>query len=105
MALAITVNKEGVIGDLRYKVLTLAFDSSYPTGGESFTASDVGMDFFHLVDLGMDDGYHFKYDKSNEKILAYYDDLSASTDAAQIQVANAVDLSATIDVQTFVIGI
>ena len=105
MALTITTVKEGILGDLRYKVLTLAFDSSYPTGGESFTASDVGMDFFHLVECNSDDGYVFKWDKANAKILAYYADYDAGADGALIQAANTLDLSATINVETFVIGI
>ena len=36
MVLAITVNKRGVVGDLRYADVSLAWDSSYPTGGGIF---------------------------------------------------------------------
>ena len=44
MVLAITVNKRGVVGDLRYADCSLAWDSSYPTGGEPFTPADAGFD-------------------------------------------------------------
>ena len=50
MALSITTSSNGVdypsgvIGDLKYKVIEITFDSSYPTGGESLTASDIGFD-------------------------------------------------------------
>ena len=49
MVLAITVNKRGVVGDLRYADCSLAWDSSYPTGGEPFTPADAGFDVFHTV--------------------------------------------------------
>ena len=48
MVLAITVNKRGVVGDLRYADISLAWDSSYPTGGEPFTPADAGFEFFTL---------------------------------------------------------
>ena len=105
MALAITVNKRGVVGDLRYADLSLAWDSSYPTGGESFTPADAGMDTFHVVSAHQKSGYTFEMDYTNNKILAYYYDYNGSADAVAIQVANAVDLSGVTSQKVFVIGV
>ena len=105
MALAITVNKRGVVGDLRYADLSLAWDSSYPTGGESFTPADAGMDAFHVVTAHQKSGYTFDMDYTNNKILAYYYDYNGSADAVAIQVANAVDLSGVTSHKVFVLGV
>ena len=43
MALTITTQHEGVIGDHRYWYGLVQFDSSYPTGGEVVTAADFGL--------------------------------------------------------------
>ena len=48
MVLAITVNKRGVVGALRYADISLAWDSSDPTGGAPFTPADAGFEFFTL---------------------------------------------------------
>lgn len=50
---------------------SIAFDSSYPTGGES--ASDISANFSTLTSIVFDneDGYSFEYDKTNNKIKAY----------------------------------
>ena len=46
MALTITIPDAGrtVIGNKRLVFGTLAFDASYPTGGEALTAGDLGLD-------------------------------------------------------------
>ena len=62
MALTITVNKRGIIGDLRYADISLAWDSSYPTGGESLTPADAGFDSFHVVTAHQKSGYTFEMD-------------------------------------------
>ncbi len=43
MALTLTEIRKGVVGDLRYSIQDVAFDSSYPTGGEDITPADVGL--------------------------------------------------------------
>ena len=105
MALAITVNKRGVVGDLRYADLSIAWDSSYPTGGESFTPADAGMDTFHVVTAHQKSGYTFEMDYTNNKILAYRYDYDASADGVAIQVANTTDISAITGHKVFVLGV
>ena len=103
MALTITVNKRGIIGDLRYADISLAWDSSYPTGGESLTPADAGFDSFHVVTAHQKSGYTFEMDYTNNKLLAYYYDYNGSADAAAIQVANAVDLSGVTSHKVFIV--
>ena len=73
MALTITRSGDwhGVAGNLRYAYVRVAFDSSYPTGGESFVPSDVGMREFVDVKIHPTSGFVFEYDYTNEKILVY----------------------------------
>tara|TARA_R100000152_G_C6778149_1_gene208596 strand:- start:896 stop:1690 length:795 start_codon:yes stop_codon:yes gene_type:complete len=77
MALSITTSSNGVdypsgvIGDLKYKVIEITFDSSYPTGGESLTASDIGFDQIVLAQIEPTDGMSFAYDYTNSKVKAY----------------------------------
>ena len=104
MVLAITVNKRGVVGDLRYADISLAWDSSYPTGGEPFTPADAGFDVFHTVTAHQKSGYTFEMDYTNNKVLAYYYDYNGSADAVAIQVANAVDMSAVTAHKVFIWG-
>ena len=104
MALTITVNKRGIIGDLRYADISLAWDSSYPTGGESLTPADAGFDSFHVVTAHQKSGYTFEMDYTNNKLLAYYYDYNGASDAVAIQVANAVDLSDVTSHKVFIVG-
>jgi hypothetical protein len=77
MALSITTSSNGVdypsgvIGDLKYKVIEITFDSSYPTGGESLSASDIGFDQIVLAQIEPTDGMSFAYDYTNSKVKAY----------------------------------
>ncbi len=70
---------------------TVAFDSSYPTGGEDYSAG-LGTKVVHL-EVSPSAGYVFSTDYTNKKILAYYADYSTSTDAALIQVPDTTDIS------------
>lgn len=73
----------------KLQIGTLAFDTSYPTGGE---AVDFGFSPT-IVLLQPASGYVFEYDAGNGKVLAYYADYDAGADGALIQVANTTDLS------------
>lgn len=72
---------------------TFAFDSSYPTGGESVSGiwdlfkSVQGLVFFSRS------GYVFDVDYTNKKVLAYYSDYDAGADGALIQVPDTTNLS------------
>ena len=49
----------------------VAFDSSYPTGGESFTAAQFGLTKINRVLLQSEGGYDFETDYTNSKIKAF----------------------------------
>lgn len=69
---------------------TIAFDSSYPTAGES-----VSLPFTpDFVIAEPTAGYVFSWDYANKKLLAYYYDYDGVADGVAIQVANETDLSA-----------
>lgn len=71
---------------------SIAFDSSYPTGGED--AGDIS-DYFRNLDsilIEAAGGYSFEYDATNDKIKAYWVDTTVDG-APQAEVANTTDLS------------
>lgn len=71
MALTLSDVKTGVLGDLRYRVMDVTFDSSYPTGGESLTAADLGWDsIIELKARSTTNGYEFSYDYTNHLLKA-----------------------------------
>ncbi len=82
---------------------SLAFDDSYPTGGETVDLSGYFSDI-HMVLIEPKSGYVFEYDYTNKKVLAYYADYNGAADGALIEVAAAVDLSALTDVRFVAIG-
>ena len=85
----------------RVKIVSLAFDDSYPTGGEA-----VSLGFTpDIVLIESVAGYIFKWDYTNAKILAYYADYDAVADGVLIQVANATNLSALTDVRMIAIKV
>lgn len=49
---------------------TIAFDSSYPTGGESLTAANVGLKTIERITFEDVAGFSFTYDYTNAKVLA-----------------------------------
>ena len=105
MALGITIIKEGILGDLRYKVIQLAFDASYASGGESFTPADVGMDFFYLVQCNPTGGYTVRWIKSTNLLQVFEGD-NPNVAAAPGVEPGADDLSTSMAiVETFVIGV
>lgn len=79
---------------------SVAFDNSYPTGGESITLPFTPV----LLIAESSAGYTFQYDYTNKKLLAYYADYDAVADGVLIQVADTTDLSALTDVRFIAIG-
>ncbi len=82
---------------------SLAFDSSYPTGGESVDLSNIFSDI-HLVLIEPKAGYVFEYDYTNKKVKAYWADYDGAADAVLIEVTDTTDLSALTDVRFMAIG-
>lgn len=82
---------------------TIAFDASYPTGGEASTA--ISGHFTELLGVIFESksGYTFEYNYDDNKVLAYWVDTSTDG-AAQAEVADTTDLSAVTDVRFFAWG-
>lgn len=79
-ALTLTKNQEGIIGDLRYTNLDVAFSNSYAAGGDTgLTAAALGWNVIYLVIMPSDDGFTYRYDYTNGTVLAYRIDVVAGT--------------------------
>tara|TARA_R100001082_G_scaffold23708_2_gene11581 strand:+ start:1168 stop:1500 length:333 start_codon:yes stop_codon:yes gene_type:complete len=76
----------------KFTIKRIQFDDSYPTGGESLTAGDLGFTDIHAVMIDTEtSGYVAQYDYSNEKVEVY----EAGADGAALdEVGNTADLSA-----------
>lgn len=79
---------------------SVAFDSSYPTGGESISLPFTPV----LVIIAPTSGYVFEWDYDNNKIKAFYADYDAVADGVLIEVADTTDLSALDDVRFVAFG-
>jgi hypothetical protein len=91
---------------MQLKILTgtFDFDTSYPTGGESFDVSNFFPKGVVAVIPSPKSGYVFEYDSDDEKLLAYYADYDATDDGALIEVADTTDLAAITDVKFVALG-
>src|SRR3990167_9886713 len=99
--MALTVTRTGdwqhLAGNRRVANITVAFDYSYPTGGESLTAADVGMRVIEKVQVQPDNGYNFEFDYTNNLLLVYKDQSSGVLDINTTGVGNATaDVDATL---------
>jgi hypothetical protein len=72
MALGITMRGHNVVGNRRQTIATIAFDSSYPTGGEPLTARNIGLGIVDSVEIPSAAGYLFEYDYTNSKVKVFY---------------------------------
>ena len=85
----------GVPGDMKYTIKTITFDSSYPTGGESITAADVGMESIALVLFSPDkNGFVPQFDYTNSKIALY--SAGADEETGLDELANTTNASAVV---------
>lgn len=100
MALTITSPTPLTVGNRRGVIATIAFDSSYPTGGgEPLTASDFGfVSTIDEVDVNDTSGYSFKYDIANSKLLAYtaFNTYTATLDIASLATDAIADNQVTV---------
>lgn len=93
--------------DLAWRMRKIAFDSSYPTGGESLTSADLGFEDVAanlFVICPPRNGYSFVYDGTNAKLKVYWGDNNNASDAPGVEVADTTDLSALTDVMILVGG-
>lgn len=95
MAITVSNRKQTVFGDRAVIFCDITFDSSYPTGGESFAPSDIGLHNFDHIDVPPASGYFFEYDWTNQKIKAYSGDQ---------EVTNGQDLSSVTTKGVMIVG-
>ena len=84
----------GVPGNNKYVIKTCTFDDSYATGGESLTATTLGLESLHILLLSIENsGYVAQYEYTNSKIALY----EAGADGAILdEVGNTTDVSAVV---------
>jgi len=71
MALSISsIIHRSVFGNKRTVTFEVAFDSSYPTGGEPLTPTDLGMSGIDLILSSGSNGLWYEYDYTNKKLIA-----------------------------------
>jgi hypothetical protein len=91
---------------LNMTVITVTFDSSYPTGGESLTYATVGHGFKSIVAVfpqASTNGYVGVYDLSTNKLKVMQTNSDYAGDTPLIEVENTADLS-TVSMDILVIG-
>jgi hypothetical protein len=71
MALGLTKIKEEVVGFHREVTVEVAFDSSYPTGGEDFDPAQFGIKNVHTVLADNYKGQNLCYDRANKKLQIF----------------------------------
>lgn len=74
MALTVSLSGDWLssFGNKRASSGTITFDSSYATGGESLTPANIGLGTIERITFNHgEDGYVFKYDYTNQKVMAY----------------------------------
>lgn len=103
MAATVTIERDIAIGQTEHLYeLKIAFDSSYPTGGETV---DVALNSrFSRVNAQPTSGYVFQFDPATQKLLAYYGDNNNAADGPLIQVPDTTDLSALTSVLAIALG-
>lgn len=71
-ALTLTVQNRGIVGDLRYATVDVAFSNSYATGGDTgLTAAALGWDSVVLALITPTGGYSLDYVYASGNVIAY----------------------------------
>lgn len=94
MAAVATIKKKFKFGNGYCVVADVAMDSSYPTGGETVSAEQLGLSALEFVLGAPSGGYVPEYDHASKKLKAYYADCDFEGDKALVEVANEANLSA-----------
>jgi len=71
MALTRSLVRQFVSRGVRERWWDITFDSSYPVGGESLTASDLGLNVVQFANATPQTGYVFEYDYTNSKLQVF----------------------------------
>lgn len=105
MALSYTTTRTNYVGDQKIIYGTVTFDASYPTGGEAFDETQIGLHRLDHLNLNQgEDGFVFHWDKAAETIVAFgQEPTNAGAGVLGLsQVAATTDLSAVaVEYQAF----
>ena len=101
-AVATVTKKYGIGGTATLYVGTIAFDSSYPTGGEAIDLS--GNERVEYIQCNAQGGYVFVFEQNDQKLLAYYGDNNNAADGPLIEVPNTTDLSSLTAIPFIAVG-
>ena len=71
MALTVSSVIPGVNGSKRTATFDVAFDASYPTGGEALAPGQVGLQVIESAVIERKGGYLFEWDYTNQKIKVF----------------------------------
>jgi len=120
MALTITRNKRNTVDGSRITCFrTVAFDDSYPAGGEAFDANaECGLKSVEMVHVGagLPDGFDVRYNYGTKKLLIFGESTEATGNAvdeptalaaggrALIEFANAFDASGITALELIITG-
>lgn len=91
------------MGSRRFEIVDITPDSSWLAAGEALTPAELGfasIDFILFESVG---GYVFKYDRTNQKVLAYYGDYDPAAAGPLTAVPDTTDIDA-VTVRALVIG-
>lgn len=107
LTIANTTPQSGdVWGRQKTRIVTVTFDSSYDTGGESLTPADVGLSSFTIVDPCVDaadlPGYIVHFNYTTNKLMVFVEEAVAAG-GPLLEVAAATNL-ATLKVRVLVVG-
>ena len=106
MGLTITISDKSVFGNKKVRTGTIAFDSSYPTGGEVYTAAQFALSKIKQLQVFPKSGYLFEDDATNKKlkVLGMNPTSTSSGVIALEEVANTTNLSTLTGVPFFISG-
>lgn len=71
MAATVTVKKRTKFAGLFAVIADITMDNSYPTGGETITANQLGLSVMDFVLPAPAAGYLFEFDHANKKLKAF----------------------------------
>lgn len=92
-------------GRLRFALIDVTFDSSYPTGGEALDPGLVGFSSIHAVaPLAKASGLVVSWDVDNEKLMVFRSAaLSLTGEAQEVAQAALAEVSSAVNLSTLVV--
>ncbi len=104
MSLIYTVNSTERVGRQKVVTGTVQFDSSYPTGGEPFSFTSVGLASLESLHVAGAGGYVLVWNNSTSSpsIIAYQGDNDNAADAPGNEVPGTTNLASAITGALFV---